>query len=268
MKKEFVVGLIITCFVFCCNVLYANGIYFSKLGMKQGLSQPSVMSIYQDELGSFWFGTREGLNRYDQSGMQVFTPEPGNPNSLCGERIRQICGDRNGKVFILTNRGISEYDLKTNNFLTLKENVCTAISYGYGHLWIAEYNHLYIYKDGAIESFFQFPYQVSISAVKELKNGNLIVGTFSSGVYYLDKNKQVTQLLPDIGRVSVVYEDSKNDVWIGSYTTGLYCFQDTRLVEHYCTVASRKECRLSSDFVRDICEDNKGGDLDRYIARN
>lgn len=259
MKKEFVVGLIITCFVFCCNVLYANGIYFSKLGMKQGLSQPSVMSIYQDELGSFWFGTREGLNRYDQSGMQVFTPEPGNPNSLCGERIRQICGDRNGKVFILTNRGISEYDLRTNNFLTLKENVCTAISYGYGHLWIAEYNHLYIYKDGAIESFLQFPYQVSISAVKELKNGNLIVGTFSSGVYYLDKNKQVTQLLPDIGRVSVVYEDSKNDIWIGSYTTGLYCFQDTRLVEHYCTVASRKECRLSSDFVRDICEDNKGG---------
>jgi ligand-binding sensor domain-containing protein len=129
MKKGFVVGLIIACLTLSCNVFCANGIYFSKLGIKQGLSQPSVMSIYQDELGSFWFGTREGVNRYNQSGIQFFTSEPGNPNSLRGERIRQICGDRNGKVFILTNRGVSEYDLRTNIFFTLKENVCTAISY-------------------------------------------------------------------------------------------------------------------------------------------
>ncbi|WP_455498779.1 hybrid sensor histidine kinase/response regulator transcription factor [Coprobacter sp.] len=258
MKRYFVVGLITAYFSICCNILCADDIYFSKLGMTQGLSHPSVMSIYQDESGSFWFGTREGLNCYNQNGMQVFTPEPSNPNSLCGERIRQICGDRNGKVFILTNRGISEYDLKTNNFLTLKENVCTAVSYGYNRLWIAEYNRLFIYKDGCIESFFQFPSRVNISAVRELKNGCLVVGTLSSGVYYLDRNKRITQLLPDIGRVSVVYEDSKNDVWIGSYTKGLYCFQDTRLAEHYCTAALKEECRLSSDFVRDVCEDNRG----------
>ncbi len=258
MKFSFVVGLLYVYFSLCCNVLCANDIYFSKLGMSQGLSHPSVMSIYQDELGSFWFGTREGLNCYNQNGMQVFIPEPDNPNSLCGERIRQICGDKNGKVFILTNRGISEYNLKTNTFLTLKDNVCTSISYGYNQLWIAEYNGLFDYKDGLIEKFFQFPSQVNISAIRELKNGSLVIGTFSSGVYYLDRKKRVTQLLPDIGRVSVIYEDSKNDIWIGSYTKGLYCFQDTRLVEHYCTAALKEECRLSSDFVRDICEDNNG----------
>ena len=256
--KFFVVGLLSVYFSLYCNALCADEVYFSRLGMSQGLSHPSVMSIYQDELGSFWFGTREGLNRYDQNGIQVFTPEPGNLNSLCGERIRQICGDKNGSVFILTNRGISEYNLKTNAFLTLKDNVCTAISYGYNRLWIAEYNRLFVYKDGCIEKFFQFPDQVNISAIKELKNGCLVVGTFSSGVYYLDKKKRITQLLSDIGRVSVIYEDLKNDLWIGSYTKGLYYFQDTRLVEHYCTAALKGECRLSSDFVRDICEDNNG----------
>ena len=155
--KFFVVGLLSVYFSLYCNALCADDVYFSRLGMSQGLSHPSVMSIYQDELGSFWFGTREGLNRYDQNGIQVFTPEPGNLNSLCGERIRQICGDKNGSVFILTNRGISEYNLKTNAFLTLKDNVCTAISYGYNRLWIAEYNRLFVYKDGCIEKFFQFP---------------------------------------------------------------------------------------------------------------
>lgn len=258
MKKFFVVGLIVAYFSICNNIFCANDIYFSKLGMSQGLSHPSVMCIYQDESGSFWFGTREGLNCYNQNGIRVFTPEPDSPSSLCGERIRQICGDRRGKIFILTNRGISEYNLKTNNFLTLKDNVCTAIFYGCNRLWIAEYNRLFIYQDGHIKDFFQFPRRVNISAIRELKNGCIVVGTHSSGVYYLDKNKRITQMLPDIGQVSVVYEDSKNDIWIGSYTRGLYYFQDTRLAEHYYTAATKEEYRLSSDFVRDICEDNKG----------
>ena len=258
MKKFFTARLITLYLSICCHVLYADNIFFSKFGISQGLSHPSVMSIYQDELGSFWFGTREGLNLYNQNGIQIFTPDPDNTNSLCGERIRYICGDRNGKVFILTNRGISEYDLRTNKFLTLKDNICTAISYGHGQLWIAEYNHLYVYKEGHLKKFFQFPPQTNISAIKELDNGNLVIGTFASGVFYLDKDKQIIQLLPDIGRVSVIYEDSKKDIWIGSYTKGLYCMQDTRLVEHYHTAASKEENRLSSNFVRDICEDNKG----------
>ena len=119
MKKFFTARLITLYLSICCHVLYADNIFFSKFGISQGLSHPSVMSIYQDELGSFWFGTREGLNLYNQNGIQIFTPDPDNTNSLCGERIRYICGDRNGKVFILTNRGISEYDLRTNKFLTL-----------------------------------------------------------------------------------------------------------------------------------------------------
>ena len=38
----------------------SSDVYFSKIGIEQGLSQLSVMNIYQDELGTMWFGTREG----------------------------------------------------------------------------------------------------------------------------------------------------------------------------------------------------------------
>ena len=61
-----------------------SDIYFSKIGIEQGLSQLSVMSIYQDELGAIWFGTREGVNRYNGNTMEVFRPEPTDSNSLNG----------------------------------------------------------------------------------------------------------------------------------------------------------------------------------------
>ncbi|WP_294628587.1 two-component regulator propeller domain-containing protein [uncultured Bacteroides sp.] len=45
------------------KLLYRN--YFKHIGLSEGLTQPSVLSIYQDELGRMWFGTREGINRYE-----------------------------------------------------------------------------------------------------------------------------------------------------------------------------------------------------------
>ena len=43
--------------------LYAE--YFKHIGLSEGLTQPSVMAIYQDRLGRMWFGTKEGISQYD-----------------------------------------------------------------------------------------------------------------------------------------------------------------------------------------------------------
>lgn len=258
MKRLLIIILIVVSVIPYCVNATANGISFFKLGMKDGLSQPSIMSIYQDELGSFWFGTREGLNRYDQSGIEVFTPQNGNPNSIFGERVRQICGDGNGRIFILTNCGVSEYNLRTKKFTTIYDTVCTAISYNNNNLLIARFNQLFYYDKNQLNLLYEFAGDVSISKVKELNNGNIIIGTLSSGLYHLENRERLLRLLPNIGEVSVIYEDSKNEIWIGSNTTGLYCFQGTRLAEHYFTGAKRKDCLLMTDFVRDICEDNSG----------
>ena len=39
--------------------------FFKAIGMEDGLSNLSVLSIYQDTLGRMWFGTNEGVNIYD-----------------------------------------------------------------------------------------------------------------------------------------------------------------------------------------------------------
>lgn len=49
-------------------------IYFKHIGMQEGLSQLSVMAIYQDNLGRMWFGTEEGISIYDGVQTKVYKP--------------------------------------------------------------------------------------------------------------------------------------------------------------------------------------------------
>ncbi|WP_308596817.1 two-component regulator propeller domain-containing protein [uncultured Parabacteroides sp.] len=55
-----------------CTGIYP--IYFKHIGMREGLSQLSVMAIYQDNLGRMWFGTEEGISIYDGVRTTVYKP--------------------------------------------------------------------------------------------------------------------------------------------------------------------------------------------------
>ena len=56
--------------IFIVQLSYAG--YFKHIGREEGLSQSSVMAIYQDKLGRMWFGTREGVNIYNSDRMTVY----------------------------------------------------------------------------------------------------------------------------------------------------------------------------------------------------
>ena len=73
------------------TALYAE--YFKHIGLSEGITQPSVMAIYQDQLGRMWFGTREGINLYDGNQMKVFkgwTKLPGNAPSVWLGKCRSL----------------------------------------------------------------------------------------------------------------------------------------------------------------------------------
>lgn len=90
--------------------------FFEQISTKNGLSQNSVYSIAQDDLGFIWIGTEDGLNKYDGERFVCFYNDPDNPNSLSSSYILSIVkGDRN-ILWIGTISGLNKYNLKTEQF--------------------------------------------------------------------------------------------------------------------------------------------------------
>ena len=90
---------------------------FDHISIEQGLSQSSVRVIFQDNIGFLWFGTEDGLNRYDGYTFKTFKPDPDNPNSMSDRWISAIVQDKEGYLWIGTRQGgLNRYDPKTENF--------------------------------------------------------------------------------------------------------------------------------------------------------
>jgi signal transduction histidine kinase/ligand-binding sensor domain-containing protein/DNA-binding response OmpR family regulator len=88
----------------------------SYLGIEQGLSNNSVRCIYQDRKGFLWFGTYDGLNRYDGYTFKVFRNNFNNPLSLPNNFINVIDEDNNGNIWVGTRQGVAVYRSLANNF--------------------------------------------------------------------------------------------------------------------------------------------------------
>ncbi len=83
---------------------------FERITDRDGLSQVSVWAILQDRRGFLWFGTGDGLNRYDGQEIEVFTFDPDDANSLSGETVSALCEGRSGALWVATTEGLNRID--------------------------------------------------------------------------------------------------------------------------------------------------------------
>mgnify|MGYP001209330461 CR=1 FL=1 len=234
----------------------SNDIFFSKIGIEHGLSQLSVVSIYQDELGALWFGTREGINKYDGNDIEEFRPNPNNANALNGNLIKTICGDKNGHVYILSEKGLNVYNLRTSTMQIIQKSDIDAIGYGKRNLWIAENNKLFSYNNGEKKPYFFFSNsKIAIRSIFQTSDQRIFIGTLSSGVFVIDQKKKIRQIIPTVSQISDIFEDYKKNIWIGTWQDGLYEIGKSGSIKHFLCKPGQTGNGLSSNFVRAICED-------------
>lgn len=93
-----------------------NSYEFNHISTSKGLSQSSVIAIYQDKQGQMWFGTRDGLNKYDGHKFTVYRTVANDESSLSNNDITSITEDSFGNIWIGTYRGLNKYDPITNSF--------------------------------------------------------------------------------------------------------------------------------------------------------
>ena len=92
-------------------------IRFRRLTINDGLSLSSVYCIFQDTKGFMWFGTEDGLNRYDGRNLKIFRPDTRNKNSLSYQWIEHIYEDSTGILWFGSRGGLTRFDPKYQRFL-------------------------------------------------------------------------------------------------------------------------------------------------------
>jgi signal transduction histidine kinase/ligand-binding sensor domain-containing protein len=89
---------------------------FDKIPMVDGLSDDVVYSILQDRQGFMWFGTGNGLTRYDGYQFTVYQSDPGDPTSLTHDAVYTLYQARNGDLWVGTGNGLDRFEPTSQTF--------------------------------------------------------------------------------------------------------------------------------------------------------
>lgn len=183
-----------------------------------------IRAVFNDSKGNFWFGTQNGLCRYDKDGLVYFELKDSNGKNVT---VHVVIEDKTGNIWIGYSGGIAKFD---GVFFTVyhEKDILTV-----GGLWSMTMD----------------------------KKGLLWIGT-TQGVYTFDGAKLSPFEIPE-GKINSsvgisttkmihsIIEDSKGKMWFAT-NGGVYIYDGTTL-----TNISEKE-GLSSNFVNQIIESKNG----------
>ena len=91
--------------------------HFKRITINDGLSLSSVYCIFQDSRGFMWFGTEDGLNRYDGEKIKIYRSIKESTNSLTSKWIEIIHEDSNGNLWLGSRSGLTCFNPKTEQFI-------------------------------------------------------------------------------------------------------------------------------------------------------
>jgi ligand-binding sensor domain-containing protein/signal transduction histidine kinase len=178
---------------------------FDHIGIEEGLSQSSVLVIFQDSRGFLWFGTQDGLNRYDGYTFKIFKPDPDDSGSLSDRWITSIVEDKQGYLWIATRLGgLNRYDPQREEFIHFLHDEANSASLIDNHI-----NVLHLDKDGSLW----------IGTTSGLDRFDRASGTFKHYVYNPSQQEGIS------GKsITALYHDSRGRFWVGTAAGGLNLF--------------------------------------------
>ena len=110
--------LLFLCFllIFSTFSFSQNAYRFRNYTISDGLSQSAISTLIQDNIGSLWIGTQDGLNRYDGQTFETFTPD--NSEGIENGDVLSAIKSKSGMLWFGTSNGLTQYDPNTENFKT------------------------------------------------------------------------------------------------------------------------------------------------------
>src|SRR6185436_14521474 len=89
---------------------------FGRIPVDKGLSHSTVYCSYQDSQGFMWFGTEDGLNKYDGYSFEVYKSDPADKRTISNNIIRCIFEDTKQNLWVGTDNGLNLYNRSNGSF--------------------------------------------------------------------------------------------------------------------------------------------------------
>lgn len=235
-------------------------LYFKHIGMEDGLSQISVMSIHQDQLGRMWFGTREGISVYDGERMTVYKPWrdealKDHTHTLYGLECNLITDNAEGDVFFHTNGSLMRFDIEEETFHVVRSSQIRTLTSYQGDIWCTARDSLFVYDaQGDSLSFWQATGLTSINCL-QITADKIWIGT-TTGLYSITAGEKPRLEIPQID-VYRIFESSSKELWVGGRMDGLHRIRKDGSITYYSEQSSEKR-RIANNQIREFVEDQYG----------
>ncbi len=208
----------------------------------EGLSQNTVTCIAQDALGYMWFGTRNGLNRYDGIDFSIYEFDPADSTTISSNYIRSIFLDSEGRLWVgAMDGGLNMYDRDKDGFVHWKSDPDKESSISddwvniiyedkYHRLWIGtEHGGLNLMnEDGRTFTVFKHdpqdprsPAGNQVSSIIEDGQGQLLVGYNNGQLDEVNENFTFSHYrtgnqASGAHSIECMYRDIDGNIWLGT----------------------------------------------------
>gem|GEM_PF-721143 len=215
-------------------------LHFKRLMPENGMPVSEVTCIYQDSREFLWFGTMDGLARYDGTEIRVFRHTAIDPGSLSDNMVAAITEDAQGNLWIATERGLDCWHRNTERFTHYRHDPEDSTS---------------LSNDG-------------ITGVLVNTDGTLWVGTSGGGLNHLDPRQGKAERFVDWSggkearrheRIRTMYRDRQGKIWLGTDEGGLIEFDPATRANRVFEYRADDPSSLSHNRVNRIQEDQEGG---------
>ena len=124
MRHLYRAGLLFLILSLASSFVFNEELIFKNFNSADGLSQHDVNCIIQDKDGFMWFGTNDGLNKYDGYNFKIFRPSKNTSGSISGRIIQKIESDYYGNLWIASlDGGLNYYNLEKEIFSNFSEKL-------------------------------------------------------------------------------------------------------------------------------------------------
>ncbi|MDP4210490.1 MAG: two-component regulator propeller domain-containing protein [Bacteroidota bacterium] len=251
---------------------------FDNFTIESGLSNNVIHYIFQDKKGWMWFGSSQGLNKFDGYKFTCFNQNPANPQSLDGKLVRSILEDTQGSLWVGTEKGgLNKFNREKETFthfyepfqnFTLKGKSVNIIRQDRkGMLWLGTNKGLVQFDpDGKIIAVFSHQDKNNNSLINnDVKViqfdpfGNLWIGTKSG----LDIFNPATRTFRHViysstmpgDEIQTIFRNDDGQMWVGTFKQGIFIINPLTLKSKQFIIDPTSERGYT---VRSIIKDKQG----------